>query len=128
VASPGGYGRRMPAAGAKSIATACLKAWTSGDLETTRTLVHDDVSFEGPLGSAQGADAYLAGLEGLSRIVTGAKVRRVFGEGGDVCIIYDLVTTPTGAVPTAGWYQVRGGKVASVQAFFDARRIIAGKH
>jgi hypothetical protein len=45
-----------------------------------------------------------------------------FGEGEDVCIIYDLVThTPTARIPTAGWYRVRDGKIASVRAFFDPR-------
>ena len=35
----------------KAIASRCLAAWSSGDLDTTRSLLHDDVVFTGPLGA-----------------------------------------------------------------------------
>lgn len=62
------------------------------------------------------------GLRGFARMVKAAEQQKVFVEGDDVCIVYDLVTdTPAGTVPMAGWYHVRGGKIASVRVFFDAR-------
>lgn len=105
-----------------AIASRCLAAWSSGDLDTTRSLLHDDVTFTGPLGATEGADAYIEGIQGMVRIVERAEQREAFGDGEDVCIIYDLVThVPAARIPTAGWYRVRDGKITSVRAFFDPR-------
>jgi ketosteroid isomerase-like protein len=113
----------MPAAeDAQSIAVRCLEAWTSGDFETARSLLADDVTFTGPLGTTAGGDAYIEGVKGFAKMIKGVDRHRVFGEGEDVCIVYDLVTDgPAGTVPTAGWYRIRDGKVTMVRAFFDAR-------
>jgi ketosteroid isomerase-like protein len=110
---------------AKTVASTCLQAWSSGDFDTARSLFADDVTFVGPMGHTEGVDAYIEGVRGLKQIVSGTEQRRVFGEGEDVCIIYDLVTTtPAGSLPCAGWYQVRAGKITSVRAFFDARPLM----
>jgi ketosteroid isomerase-like protein len=112
----------MPGADAKSVATSCLKAWTSGDFATTRALLDDEVTFVGPLGTTEGADAYVSGVQGFAQMITSADVHKVIGDGDDVCIVYDLVTTtPAGTVPTAGWYHLRDGKIVSIRVFFDAR-------
>lgn len=105
-----------------AVASRCLAAWSSGDLETTRSLLDDDVSFTGPLGATDGADAYIEGIQGMVKIVESTEQHRVFGEGEDVCIVYDLVThAPPARVPTAGWYLVRDGRIVSIRAFFDPR-------
>jgi hypothetical protein len=112
----------MPETDNRSIAADCLHAWTQGDMETARALVHDEMIFVGPLGAARGADEYLAGVGRLSEIVTGARTQRTFVDGDDVCVVYDLVTTtPAGIVPTVAWYQVKQGRVASLRVFFDPR-------
>ncbi len=106
----------------KSLASDCLAAWSSGDLETTRSLLDEGVTFAGPLGSTQGADAYIEGIKGMVKIVEKADQHEVFGEGDDVCIVYDLVTTtPPASIPTVGWYKVHHRKITAVRAFFDPR-------
>ena len=106
----------------KNVATRCLAAWSTGDFVTTRALLDDGVTFTGPLGATDGADAYIEGIKGMAKIVERVDQHSVFGEGEDVCVIYDLITTqPQARVPTAGWYQVRAGRITSVRAFFDAR-------
>jgi ketosteroid isomerase-like protein len=106
----------------KVVASTCLAAWSSGDLATTRALLDDEVTFAGPLGATAGADAYIEGIQGMLQIVAKVDQHRTFGEGEDVCVIYDLITTnPEARIPTAGWYRVRDGKITSVRAFFDAR-------
>jgi ketosteroid isomerase-like protein len=107
--------------GAAQVAEDFFDAWTSKDYERARALVHDDVSFEGPIDSFTDADSYLASLQQLSHIVTGADKRRVFADADDVCVIYDLKTAPVPRTPTCEWYHVRDGKVASVVVIFDAR-------
>jgi hypothetical protein len=47
--------------------------------------------------------------------------QKVFEDGDDVCVIYDLKTAPVPSSRTCEWYRVRDGKVASVSVVFDAR-------
>jgi ketosteroid isomerase-like protein len=105
----------------KHVATACLQAWTTGDFERARALLHDDVTFVGPLGKTEGGDEYINGVRGFAELVRGVDIHEVIAENGQVCVMYDLVTKTAGAIPTVGWYEVRDDKVASVRAFFDPR-------
>jgi ketosteroid isomerase-like protein len=108
-------------ADAKHVAGRFFDAWTTKDFEQARELLHDDVSFEGPIDTFQDADSYLASLRQLSGIVTGAEKQKVFVDGDDICVIYDLKTAPVPSSRTCEWYRVRDGRIASVSAVFDAR-------
>ena len=103
-----------------------MAAWTSGDFDQVRRLVADDVTFVGAMGTTDGVDAYVKGLQGLREIVTGVDIRKVFTDGDDVCVVYDLDTEPAGALPCVAWYRFAGGRIASKQVFFDPRPIIPG--
>jgi ketosteroid isomerase-like protein len=96
-------------------------AWTSKDFARARSLLADDVSFEGPIDRFSDADRYVASLRQLSGIVTGAEKQKVFVDGDDVCVIYDLKTAPIPNSRTCEWCRVRDGKIASVSVVFDAR-------
>ena len=110
----------------RTIADRFFKSWTSGDFDTARSLLHDDVSFSGPIDRFDSADAYVGALRGLAPVVERADERKIFVDGDDVCVIYDLVTrTPAGTAPTAEWYHVRDGRIAEVRVFFDARPFAA---
>jgi ketosteroid isomerase-like protein len=112
----------MANTGSRAVADKFFKAWTTGDVDTARSLLHDNVSFSGPIDKFDNADAYIGALRGLAQIVKAAEEQKVFVDGNDVCVIYDLVTnTPVGAAPTAEWYHVRDGKISAVRVFFDAR-------
>ena len=76
------------------VAEAFFGAWTGKDFDRARGLLHDDVSFEGPIDTFSDADSYLASLRQLSGIVLGADKQKVFVDGDDVCVIYDLKTAP----------------------------------
>ena len=108
-------------ADAAQVADGFFTAWTTKDFARTRSLLHDDVSFEGPLESFSDADSYVASLRQLSGIVTGAETQKVFVDGDDVCVIYDLKTAPVPRSRTCEWYHVRDGKIASVSVVFDPR-------
>jgi ketosteroid isomerase-like protein len=112
----------MADTGSKAIADKFFKAWTTGDFDVARSLLHDDVSFSGPIDKFENADGYIGALRGLAQIVKAAEEQKVFVDGNDVCVIYDLVTnTPAGTSPTAEWYHIRDGRISAVQVFFDAR-------
>src|SRR5215469_9949062 len=68
-------------ADSRSVATSFFKAWTTGDFDTARSLLHDDVSFQGPIDSFTDADSYVAALRGLSQIVQEAQEQKVFTDG-----------------------------------------------
>jgi ketosteroid isomerase-like protein len=108
-------------AGSAQVVEDFFEAWTSKDFERARALLHDDVSFEGPIDTFSDADSYMAALERLSGIVIGADMQKRFVDGDDVCLIYDLRTTPIPSARTAEWARVRDGKIASVSVVFDAR-------
>ncbi len=110
---------------AAQVAEDFFGAWTGKDFARARALVHDDVSFDGPIDSFSDADSYLASLQQLSGIVTGAETQKVFVDGDDVCVIYDLKTMPVPRSRTCEWYRVRDGKIASVSVVFDARPFAA---
>lgn len=112
----------MSGTDAKAVADGFFRAWTKGDFDTARSLLHDDVNFAGPIDSFNDADAYIGALRGLSQIVQSTEEQKVFVDGNDVCVLYDLVTnTPAGTAPTAEWYRVRDGKISAVRVYFDAR-------
>ena len=96
-------------------------AWTSKDFDTARSLLHDNLDFKGPIETLDNADALMESVKGLSQIVTGAERRGLVEQGDQVCVIYDLHTAPIPTAAVAEWYTVRDGKIASMQAFFDAR-------
>jgi ketosteroid isomerase-like protein len=100
-------------------------AWTSKDFDRARSLLHDDLSFIGPIERLNSADALMDSIKGLAQIVIGAERRGLVAQGDQVCVIYDLHTVPIPTAPVAEWYTVRDGKVASMQAFFDARPFAA---
>jgi ketosteroid isomerase-like protein len=100
-------------------------AWTSKDFDTARSLLRDDLSFRGPIETLADADSLIASLKGLAQIVTGADRRGLVEQNDQVCVIYDLHTLPVPDAPVAEWYTVRDGKIAAIQAFFDARPFAA---
>jgi hypothetical protein len=49
------------------------------------------------------------------------KIKKVFVDGDDVCVLYDLSTnSPAGTAFICEWIRFRGGKIASVRAVLDA--------
>jgi hypothetical protein len=59
-------------------------------------------------------------------MVLGVKIKKVFVDGDDVCVLYDLSTnSPAGTAFVCEWMRFRGGKIATVRAVFDARPFAA---
>ena len=104
-----------------TVVSTYVASWTSGDFDTTRSTLHDDATFVGPLGTAEGIEECLQGVQRLKQIVESSVQHKLIVDGDDVCLIYDLVTTVAGTVPTAGWFQVSDGRIRSIRVFFDAR-------
>ena len=97
------------------------QATARGDFKTARTLVHDDLSFHGPFDRFNRPEPLFAALQMLRTIVERADVKKVFVDGSDVCVLYDLVTNTVGTELIAEWYKVKDNKISHIRALFDAR-------
>jgi len=93
-----------------------------GDFVAARKLLADDLSFKGPFDNFNKPEPYLEALKKLHHIVKGVKVHKLFADGADACLLYDMETnTPAGTAFISEWYQVRDGKIGSIRVVFDAR-------
>jgi SnoaL-like domain len=105
----------------RTIASTYFEAWLKKDFTTLRSLLADDVTFRGPLGTAADADTCIQGLTGMSQMVTDIKIHKIFVDGPDVLTWFDLYTNIAPPCPTANWSHVEMGKITRIQATFDAR-------
>ena len=113
-------------AGAKDIVEPYKAALGRGDFTAARQLLHDDLLFQGPIDTFNRADEYLVASKRLATIVQRIDVKKVFAEGNDVCVLYEMVTnTPAGTAFIVEWYQVRDEKIGALRAVFDARPFAA---
>ncbi len=104
----------------KSIALAYIDGCARKDLDAVAPLLAPDIRFTGPTRTIEGATPLLAVLRQLGPVWVRSDVRKVFADGNDVCVIYDLVTdTPAGAVPTVEWLRIEDGRIRSVNLYFD---------
>ena len=109
-----------------TVAATYFDAWREKDFGRLRSVLADDVDFAGPLGTVQGGDGCLRGLQGMAQIMTGLDVRKVFRDGADVLTWFELSTKVADTVPVANWMQVQDGKITRIRVAFDARGIAGG--
>jgi SnoaL-like domain len=92
-----------------------------GDFAAARKLLHDNLSFHGPIETFDKPEPYLESLRKLHHIIQRIDMKKIFVNGGDVCVLYDMVTnTPAGTAFIAEWYQVKGDRIAAIRVVFDA--------
>jgi limonene-1,2-epoxide hydrolase len=108
---------------AATVATAYFDAWKANDFDAMRSMVADDVIFEGPLATLEGAEDYVKGIRGLSRIISEIVILKTFVDGRDVLTWYEMHTTVASPVAVANWLHVEGGKITSLRVAFDAREL-----
>jgi SnoaL-like domain len=108
------------------VAERYVASWLARDFDALRALLADDVTFHGPLAQLSDADSCVAGLRGMSEIVTDVVVQHRFVDGPDVLTWFDLHTSVAPPVPTANWSHVEGGRITAIRVAFDARPLTAG--
>ncbi len=88
------------------------------DYDRALGYLNEGVRIRGPAGETYGKP--LDFIEMLRKYKGKYDVKKVFADGDDVCVLYDLKTTgPT--VFMSSWYQVRDGKIVSINTIFDPR-------
>jgi hypothetical protein len=116
----------MTNANASEIVESYRVALGKGDFSSARNLMQDNMIFEGPIDTFNKADDYLESTKKLASIIQRIDLKKVFVNGDDVCVLYEMVTnTHAGTAFIAEWYQVKSGKIAYIRAVFDARPFAA---
>jgi hypothetical protein len=109
---------------AKAAAT-YFDSWRAKDFEAFRSVLADDVVFDGPLGHLEGVDDVRRGMEGLGQITTDVVVRKTFTDDTDVLTWFDLHTSVAPPISVANWSHVEGGRITKIQVVFDPRPLTA---
>ena len=108
----------------RDTATTYFTSWKTKDFDTLRSVISDHATFRGPLGAANSGDECLAGLKGMSQMVTDIRILKQFVDGNDVLTWFDLYTDKAGPTPTANWMHIEDGKIARIRVLFDPREIL----
>jgi uncharacterized protein YbjT (DUF2867 family) len=108
----------------RALATTYFEAWLAHDFNRLRTLLASQATFRGPLGSADSGDECVAGLQGMTKIMTGLEITRMVADGPDVMTWYDLLTDVAPPTPTVNWMHVEDGLIRRIRATFDPRPIL----
>ena len=107
----------------REVARTYFHSWQARDFDTLRSVLADDATFTGPLGTASDADGCVAGLRRMADILDEIAVQHVFVDGPDVLTWFDLRTTVAPATPTANWSRVENGRITRIRVAFDARAL-----
>ena len=112
------------AATAADIVDRYNRALQSRDFAAARSLLADNLRFEGPFDRFETADDYVKAITGLYGMVKGIKHEKTIADADSVALFY-VLQTPVADAPVAEWYSIRGGKIVSLRAYFDARPFAA---
>jgi ketosteroid isomerase-like protein len=110
----------MSDSSARQVADEFGAAFAKKDFAKARRLLHDDLSFEGPIDKFSRADDYVASITRLGTMMKGLRHEKTLVNGSDVAVFY-VLDTALGSAPVADWYTIRDGKIASIRTYFDAR-------
>ncbi|HSD05858.1 nuclear transport factor 2 family protein [Flavobacterium sp.] len=104
----------------KEIVLSFIKAINEEDFKTAKTLVSDDMKFEGVLASRNGATAYFDDMEKMKMKYD---IQKIIAEGDDVSMLSD-VTSNGATLFTSSWYQLKSGKINFLKVVFDPRPVL----
>jgi len=104
----------------KQVVLGFIDAMNQFDYGKARSLVTEDMSFVGVLGTRNGADAYFSDMQ---KMRFQYNVIRAFADGDDVCLIYDI-NMGAKTIFCFGWYQLKNNKIKSLRVVFDPRPLL----
>lgn len=102
----------------KEVVKSYIDALDRQKYEEAMSFLHEGVRISGPAGETFGKP--LDFIEMLRKYKGRYDIKKLFADGNDVCVLYDLATTgPT--VYMSSWYQVEKGKIVWINTVFDPR-------
>jgi hypothetical protein len=109
---------------AAEVAERYFTAWQARDESELTQILAEDVTFRGPLGTANGRAECIAGLLGMLGIVTSIEVQARVADEHDVITWFELHTSVAPPAPTANWSHVQDGQITRIRVAFDPREIV----
>jgi len=100
----------------REVVLSYVKALDNQDYEAAENYLNDCVRIRGPSGESFGKPKDF--IEMLRQYRGKYDLKKVFVDGDDVCLLYDLATA-VATVFMCSWYEVRGGKITSIRTIFD---------
>lgn len=104
----------------REVVVGLLRALNDHDYKEARKYANPDMKFDGVLGSRDGAESYFTDME---KMQLEYNIRRIFVEGNDVCVLYDLLIEDE-KIFCCGWYTVKDGKISNLKVVFDPRPLL----
>src|ERR1700722_6713262 len=101
------------------VAAAYFDNWKARDFSSWRSLLADDVTFEGALGPANGAEECTTSIQGMSQIMTDVVVKKRWVDGPDVLTWFELHTSIAEPKQVVNWSHVENGKITKILVTFD---------
>jgi hypothetical protein len=101
-----------------------IKALNAEDFVSAKNYVKENLSFEGVMGSRHGAAAYFKDMEHMKFKY---EVRKIFVNGDDVAVFYDINMGAGKNIFSAGWYHLEEGKIVNFKVIFDPRPLLETK-
>ena len=102
----------------REIVLSYIKAMDSHDFDSAKSYLSDNVLVKGPAGEAfRSPDEFISMMQKQQGKYD---MKKVFVDGNDVCLLYDFVTKTVTAF-FCSWYQIKDGKIVSIQTVFDPR-------
>jgi limonene-1,2-epoxide hydrolase len=111
---------------AAKVAASYLDAIQKGDFVAARKHLDDKLYFKGPIETLHSPEPLIESLKKLHQIVERIEIKKIFADGNEVCVLYDLVTnSPAGTAFVSEWFQLKHGKIAEIRVVFDGRPFAA---
>src|SRR5262245_6286526 len=106
---------------AKDVVLSFVTALNNEDFNEARKYVNDEFSFEGVLGTRNGADAYFKDME---KMHFKYDIIKTFVDETDVCLLCNIDMSGK-SIFVCNWYKLEDGKINHLKSVFDPRPVIA---
>lgn len=108
----------------KELVMSYIKAMDRRDYDSAGRYLADNILVKGPAGEAfRSPSEFLSMMQKQQGTYT---IQKIFVDGNDVCLLYDFVTKAVTAF-FCSWYQVKDGKIVTIQTVFDPRPFAAAQ-
>jgi hypothetical protein len=98
--------------------------WNARDFDAFAALLADEMTFAGPMGTADGPAEAREGIERLSAMRDHVEVIAMVADGPDVITWSELHAPGAPPVPVANWARVQDGRISRVRVTFDPRPLL----
>jgi hypothetical protein len=107
-----------------SVVDQYLEAVAGREFGRARRLLSDSgFRYVGPIHRFDDASEYVATFSRIGTILERIERRKTFVDGPDVCVVLTFLSSlePLNNLRIVNWFHVEGGKITSLEVFFDAR-------